>query len=167
MGLANMLSATSQYAIRALTYLAAQKNDVTVGGPQLSRQTGIPRNYLSKILVTLVNAGIVDAARGVGGGYRLSSPPDEIRLVRVVELFDRHVTKRGCLLGLRPVCSDEDPCTAHHAWKNAKNAFFDFLECTSLRDISPATRVSAPARPAKRRSVRRDRKPGSARLGSA
>jgi Rrf2 family protein len=104
----------------------------------LSKNTGIPKNYLSKVLLVLGNAGIIEASRGSGGGYRLSAPPDTIPLVRVVELFDRHVAKRGCLLGLRPACTDEDPCAAHHAWKFARSAYFDFLESTSLRDISAA-----------------------------
>jgi len=111
-----------------LAYLAAQPPDSTVGGQELSRETGIPKNYLSKILLVLGNAGIVEAVRGNAGGYRLSSAPEKVQLVRVVELFERHVAKRTCLLSLCRVCSDEDPCTAHHAWRPAKAAYFGFLE---------------------------------------
>lgn len=134
-----MISATSQYALRALAYLSAQPRDTLVRGQELSKKTGIPKNYLSKVLLVLGNAGIIEASRGSGGGYRLVAAPESIPLVRVVALFDRHVAKRGCLLGLRPSCTDEDPCTAHHAWKAAKTAYFDFLESTSLRDISRAS----------------------------
>ncbi len=131
-----MFSVTAQYALRVLAYLSAQPKDSVVGGQELSRKTGIPRNYLSKLLLVLGNAGIIEATRGSGGGYRLSSEPEKTPLVRIVELFDRQIVKRGCLLGLRPVCADEDPCTAHNAWKSAKTAYFDFLESTTLRDIS-------------------------------
>lgn len=131
-----MFCVTAQYALRVLAYLSAQPKDSVVGGQDLSGRTGIPRNYLSKLLLVLGNAGIIEATRGSGGGYRLSSEPEKIPLIRIVELFDRQVVKRGCLLGLRPVCADEDPCTAHHAWKFAKTAYFDFLESTTLRDIS-------------------------------
>ncbi len=131
-----MLSRTSQYALRALAYLAGQQPDRMVRGDELSRKTSIPKNYLSKILLVLGNAGIVRAVRGSAGGYRLNIEPDKIQLIRVIELFDRSAAKQTCLLGLRPVCSDKDPCTAHKAWKLAKAAYFRFLESTTLRDIS-------------------------------
>jgi Rrf2 family protein len=147
-----MLTATSQYALRALAYLAGQPPDAMVGGERLSRQTGIPKNYLSKILLVLGNAGIVEAVRGNSGGYRLSGAPEEIALVTVVELFERQGAKRACLLGLRRDCSDDDPCAAHHAWRPAKTAYFKFLETTTLRDISLDDK---PARkPRARRPVR-------------
>jgi Rrf2 family protein len=132
-----MFSVTAQYAVRALAHLAGQPPDVLVGGEKLSKETGIPRNYLSKILLVLGNAGIIEAIRGNAGGYRLAFRPEDIPLVRIVELFERHVVKRDCLLGLRQVCSDEDPCMAHHAWRPAKEAYFSFLEGTMLSDISP------------------------------
>ncbi|MCW5979660.1 MAG: Rrf2 family transcriptional regulator [Bryobacteraceae bacterium] len=139
-----MFSVTSQYALRALAYLATQQPDAMVGGQELSRQTGIPKNYLSKILLALGNAGIVEAVRGNAGGYRLARAPNEVPLIRVVELFERHVAKRACLLGLRRVCSDEDPCMAHNSWRPAKLAYFDFLETTTLLDISSAGKLTAP-----------------------
>lgn len=131
-----MLSRTAQYALRALAYLAAQQQDRMVRGDELSRKTSVPKNYLSKILLVLGNAGIVHAVRGSAGGYKLSTKPEKIQLIRVIELFDRSAVKETCLLGLRPVCSDKDPCTAHKAWKLAKAAYFHFLESTTLRDIS-------------------------------
>jgi Rrf2 family protein len=148
-----MLSVTSQYALRALAYLAAQPRDSMVGGQELSRETGIPRNYLSKILLVLGNAGFVEAVRGNAGGYRLTSAPQEIPLVCVVELFERHVAKRACLLGIRRTCSDEDPCTAHHAWRPAKKAYFDFLETTNLLDISTDGKPGRRGRSGKRNQL--------------
>jgi Rrf2 family protein len=130
-----MLSATCQYALRALAYLASVPRQEFVLGRELARQTRIPPNYLSKILLTLGNNGIIEAVRGSGGGYRLTSPPDQTSLMQVVELFDRQVSRTACLLGLRSVCSDADPCMAHHVWREAKESFFAFMEGTTLADI--------------------------------
>ena len=66
-----MITATSEYALRALVYLARLPKDELVGGKELSERQKIPANYLSKVLLTLRNAGLVDATRGFGGGYRL------------------------------------------------------------------------------------------------
>src|SRR5215813_3901044 len=83
-----MLSATSEYALRALTRLAAAAEGESMLGRDLAEQAGIPANYLSKIMWTLGNAGIIDATRGNGGGYRLKRGAADIRLFEVVDLFE-------------------------------------------------------------------------------
>lgn len=131
-----MLSATGQYALRALIHLATAPPGQFVLGRELARLGGIPRNYLSKILLVLNNAGLIEASRGSGGGYRLRRPPREISLAEVIGLFDRNLTPPACLLGLRPVCSDEDPCVAHASWRKTKRCLLSFLEKTTLAQLS-------------------------------
>jgi Rrf2 family protein len=81
-----MLSTTTQYALRALSHLARQSGDAVLGR-DLAESVEIPANYLSKVLVTLRNAGLVVTTRGSGGGYRLRKPAHEIHLIDVVELL--------------------------------------------------------------------------------
>lgn len=145
-----MLSATSQYALRALLVLATEPAERLVLGKDMARLAQIPSNYLSKIMLTLAGAGIVEAARGSNGGYRLRRPADQVRLIEVVSLFDRQITPTSCFLGVRSECSDCDPCTAHMAWKSVKAELSRFLEGTTLDKISS---VSLPkARLPRRRS---------------
>lgn len=131
-----MLSATSQYALRALTYIAAQGECAAVLGRQIARDTGIPANYLSKILIGLNSAGIVTASRGTGGGYRLATAPERITLDQVVAVFDRDIVNPCCLLGYSKPCSDENACTAHFAWKDTREKLVSFLHLTTLADIA-------------------------------
>lgn len=129
-----MLSTTAQYALRALVRLAEEPKK-TVLGRVMAEETGIPANYLSKILLTLGNAGIVEATRGAGGGYRLARDPGTIRLLDVAELFDAPRVRPACLLGL-PECSDEAACSAHEAWKGIRTQFLGFLDSTTVAEIS-------------------------------
>jgi Rrf2 family iron-sulfur cluster assembly transcriptional regulator len=131
-----MLTTTSEHALRALTRLARLPEGASVLGRDLAEQAGIPANYLSKILWTLGNAGIIDATRGNGGGYRLKRPPAGIRLFEVVELFDRDRAHLSCFLGGGKSCDQENPCTAHDAWRGVRTAYLDFLHTTTLADIS-------------------------------
>ncbi len=131
-----MLTTTSEYALRALTYLARLPEGESILGRDLASEAGIPANYLSKILWTLGNAGIILATRGNGGGYRLKRGPAEIRLFEVVELFDRDRVRLACLLGGGKDCDSENPCTAHEAWRHVRTAFLDFLHTRTLADIS-------------------------------
>lgn len=73
-----MLTTTSEYALRALTHLTRLPKGGSMLGRQLAEGAGIPANYLSKILWTLGNAGIIDATRGNHGGYRLKRSAGEI-----------------------------------------------------------------------------------------
>lgn len=130
-----MLSATSQYALRALVRLAVEPEGAAVLGRDLARECEIPANYLSKILWQLRNSGLVSTSRGSGGGYRLERQANDVRLLDVVEVFEALHTRPTCLLG-KGECSDMDACSAHHAWKKVRTTFLEFLEANTIADIS-------------------------------
>ncbi len=130
-----MLSATSQYALRALTEMARLPTGCSILGRELAKKTGIPANYLSKILLCLRNEGLVATARGSGGGYWLLRPAKSIHLVEVVALFDGP-TKPACLLGVNERCSHAQPCSAHMSWRVVREHYEQFLETTTLADIA-------------------------------
>ena len=60
----------------------------TTDGPtavrDIAERTGLPQPYLEQILLALKGAGLVRSKRGVGGGYVLARPPDEITLSQIV-----------------------------------------------------------------------------------
>jgi len=130
-----MFSSTVEYALRALVRLAQSSTEGSILGRDLAAMTDVPANYLSKILLTLRKAGIVEATRGAGGGYRLRKPAEDVVLASVVELFDPR-PRAACLLGGGRACSAEDPCSAHQRWERVQRAYRDFTENTTLADIS-------------------------------
>jgi Rrf2 family protein len=137
-----MLTATSEYALRALIHMAQVPNGAAILGRDLAERADSPANYLTKILWALGNTGIIDATRGSGGGYRLRRKPEEIHLVEVVELFDRAKTGHACFLGGKRDCNDIEPCSAHAAWREVKAAYMGFLQSTTIRDIATHQNVS-------------------------
>jgi len=48
----------------------------------------ISPHHLAKVLHTLARAGVVDSARGVGGGYRFAGNARRLTLMDVIELFE-------------------------------------------------------------------------------
>ena len=131
-----MLSTTSQYALRALCQLARQSGKAVLGR-DLAQAVEIPANYLSKVLLTLRNAGLVGTTRGSGGGYRLRKPANEIHLIDVVELFEEiSRTKPACFLAHTRPCSDTTPCTAHSMWQRVMAEYLGFLTSTRLSEIA-------------------------------
>src|SRR5438067_5838232 len=126
MNKSTMLTTTSEHALRALTHLARLPEGQSILGRELAEQAGIPANYLSKIMWTLGNAGIIDATRGNHGGYRMKRSSVEIYLYEVIELFDRDRTTVKCLLGGPKNCDPDSPCSAHDAWRRVRTAYLDF-----------------------------------------
>ncbi|MFB3815356.1 MAG: Rrf2 family transcriptional regulator [Terriglobales bacterium] len=131
-----MLSLTSEYALRALSYLARQPQGRSVLGRDLARKAGVPANYLAKILLSLRRAGLVATARGTGGGYRLDRAAHRIRLSEIVELFDGAKARDACVLDHEHKCHPATACSAHHAWRDARLAYAHFLTATTLADIA-------------------------------
>ncbi len=135
-----MLSATSEYALRALAYMARAPREQAVLARNLADTIHVPANYLSKVLLALRNAGILDSTRGAGGGYRLQRDPGEVFLIDVVEIFEGRKVKPMCLLNNRE-CSDATPCAAHGRWRELTSAYTGFLVTTSIADIAGLARV--------------------------
>jgi Rrf2 family nitric oxide-sensitive transcriptional repressor len=133
-----MLSTTSQYALRALCHLARHSGGAVLGR-DLAKSVEIPANYLSQVLLTLRNAGMVETTRGSGGGYRLRKSPNEIYLIDVVELFEEiSRTKAPCFLRRTRACSESTPCTAHARLRGLLAAYLGFLTSTPLSAIAGA-----------------------------
>lgn len=131
-----MISMTSEYALRAMVWLATQPRGRAILGRELAESADIPANYLAKILVTLRNAGLVATVRGTGGGYLLDRPALEVRLSEIVELFEGSRVGCGCLLSRSNECTGRDTCSAHDAWQQVRDVYKRFLHQTTLADIS-------------------------------
>jgi len=78
-----MFSRTTEYALRAMATMSARPDEY-VSAPALSKQIHVPVNYLAKVLQQLSSARLICGRRGVGGGYRVARPPEEIRLLDVI-----------------------------------------------------------------------------------
>ncbi len=82
-----MFSQTVEYALRAVVHLAfnATESQTT---EQIARATKVPQAYLSKVLQSLVAAGVVKSQRGIGGGMSLVKKPRELTILEVVNAVD-------------------------------------------------------------------------------
>ena len=139
-----MLSTTTEYALRALACLASQPPGTALLGRDLAKAAEIPANYLSKILLTLRNAELVDTTRGSGGGYRLHKPAKEIFLIDVIELFEgMSRNKPACFLQHQKPCSSSSSCSAHVLWADVQARYLGFLVSTPLSALAPQGRPLA------------------------
>lgn len=129
-----MISRSSEYAIRALTFLASQPVDSFHLAQDMAHELGIPPAFLGKVLQPLVTAGILGSQRGRGGGFRLAKKPTEVHLTDIISTQEDLERSRQCVLG-QGECSDQHSCPLHHEWRSRTDSFLDHLERTSLADL--------------------------------
>jgi Rrf2 family iron-sulfur cluster assembly transcriptional regulator len=72
----------------ALADIALQPAQTLVSLGDISKRQDISLPYLEQLFVKLRRAGLVESVRGPGGGYRLSRPTSEIRVVEVLAAVD-------------------------------------------------------------------------------
>jgi len=130
-----LISKTSRYALQAATDLARRwHSGESAQTGDIAERTGVPKNYLSKILHQLARRGVLVSERGPRGGFRLARDPTQITLAAVLEPVEPSLAEPNCLLG-RPACSDRDPCQAHDSWKALYQDLQRFLNETAIADL--------------------------------
>ncbi len=126
-----MLNATSEYAIRAIGYLATVEPGENIGSTEIADATNVPKRFLLKILNMLKNQGVISTTRGIGGGFCLARKPEDITLMEIVTVFEDISRHAHCLLG-HDICDPKDPCPLHIEWRKILDQIESFLQNTSV-----------------------------------
>ncbi len=74
-----------------------------ISAAEIAATYGISVNHLAKVLRDLARAGLVEATRGAGGGYRFQGNAKRVTLYQVIELFEDVAPPRRA----RPEAGDE------------------------------------------------------------
>lgn len=77
-----------EWALHCVTVLAGAPEGKLVSAKDLSEFHGVPKEYLSKCLQQLSQAGLVHTTTGPRGGYSLAKTPDQISFLDVVEAVE-------------------------------------------------------------------------------
>jgi len=99
----------------------------------LADATKVPMGYLSKVLQALGRVGLVQSHRGLGGGFLLARPPEEITLYDVVQAVDPIQRIRTCPLGLQ--AHGVRLCPLHRRLDNAMRMVEDAFRESTLAEI--------------------------------
>jgi len=67
---------------------AASHPDRQIATAEIAEKYGVSPHHLAKVLRELGRAGIVESARGVGGGYRFSGNAKRLTLMDVIGIFE-------------------------------------------------------------------------------
>jgi len=113
--------------------LAINYTDGPITLSDISQRQGISLSYLEQLFSKLRRNGLVDSARGPGGGYRLSRDAGEICVADVITAVDEKVDAMRCN-GLGN-CHDDGECLTHELWCDLSNQIHSFLQGISLAKL--------------------------------
>ena len=130
-----LLSKSSEYAIRALTFLAMQPTGRLCGAKEIAEAEQIPIPFLWKLLQQLSRRKLIRSYKGLRGGYQLALPADQIALKMILHAIDGGDAFDGCVLGL-PQCDEANACPMHETWKAVRNNLNSMLEFNTLADLA-------------------------------
>ena len=134
-----MLNKKTQYAIKALIYLAEQKEDGPVLIADISKKKKIPLKFLENILLELRKAGILESKKGKGGGYYLNVPASKIPLADIIRRIDGPISMLPCTsLYFYERCKncDEKNCGLHDIMIEVRDANLKILEKKTIADLA-------------------------------
>lgn len=146
------LSTKGRYAMVALADLAlAQKTpggEAMISLAEVSRRQDISLPYLEQLFVKLRRAGLVEAVRGPGGGYRLARSPDAIRISEVLEAVEETVDALHTGAGASGGDSGSlAQGLTNRLWEGLSAQVYVFLHQTRLSDVIGDAMVPCPAVP--------------------
>lgn len=131
-----LLNQTAVYGLRAMAALAALAPGERVNAAELSERTGVPQQYLSKVMRKFVVAKLVSARKGHGGGFCLARAPKDLPLGEVLAAVDIEVDG-GCAFGYA-ACDPQNPCSLHPLWSRLTQCLDTWSKGCTLADIGPA-----------------------------
>lgn len=83
------LQKATRYAVIAVMEMASHPTRPQSAG-EIAGKFGLSTNHMAKVLPILARAGLVEAVRGAGGGYRLIADPSRLALWDVVRVIESH-----------------------------------------------------------------------------
>ncbi|GBR48038.1 RrF2 family transcriptional regulator [Gluconobacter roseus] len=147
-----LYGASTEYILHSLLWLV--DNPEPVSSLDLAELQEIPAAYIAKLLPKLEKAGLLIAAEGLRGGYKLAGPADGISMLAVVDAVEGRKTLFNCQ-EIRGRCAlfDEQPpkwatqgvCGINGVMLRAEQAMRQELAQISLADLARSVRDKAPS----------------------
>ena len=82
------LSKRCEYGIKAAARLAKGHGEGYLQSREIAESEGMPAKFLESVLLGLRSASLLESKVGAGGGYRLSRPPEQIRVSEIVAALE-------------------------------------------------------------------------------
>ncbi len=134
------ISRKIDYAMRATIRLAEVPDNQVMSFREIALKEQIPKEFLAKILRSMVSSGVVRSTRGPKGGYALARLPSNISFLDVIEAAEGPIVINTCL-GDEGVCPVQSHCSMVNVWAQAQDAMINVFRKTSIKDVMRGPRI--------------------------
>ena len=133
------LSSLADYAV-VMMAAAARRCGATcrLNATMLAEETGLPLPTVQKLVSKLSSAGLLESARGTGGGFRLARPAASISVADIVEAIEGPIALTACVDSGKHDCVVEGTCRVKPHWNAVNGAVKGALAGISLSQLSAA-----------------------------
>ena len=130
------LTSKGRYAVMAMADLAKSNVKEPTSLAEISLRQGISIDYLEQLFLKLRKNNLVQSARGPSGGYVLSKPPGEIKLLSIISAVDEKIKTVKCKKESKKGCNGKSiKCITHNLWDDLETHINKFFENNTLNDI--------------------------------
>jgi len=130
------LTSRGRYAVMAMADLAKNNVKEPTSLTEISLRQGISIDYLEQLFLKLRKSNLVQSSRGPSGGYVLSKPPGEIKLLSIISAVDEKIKTVKCRKESKKGCNGKSiKCITHNLWDDLETHINKFFEDNTLNDI--------------------------------
>ena len=130
------LTSRGRYAVMAMADLAKNNSKEPVSLTEISLRQGISIAYLEQLFLKLRKNNLVQSSRGPSGGYVLSKPPGEIKLLSIISAVDEKIKTVKCKKESKKGCNGKSiKCITHNLWDDLEDHINKFFLNNTLNDI--------------------------------
>ncbi len=128
-----LLTKNTDYAVRALVYLARHE-DRFIPSREISESEKIPLSFLRRLLQTLAREGLLTTKEGGRGGVKLKVPPESIRLTRLIGILQGKIQLADCIFRKR-LCHNRAHCPLRKRIKGIEQRVISELEDITVKSL--------------------------------
>jgi FeS assembly SUF system regulator len=129
------LTSLADYAVVMMAAAARHPLCARLSAAALADETGVPVATAQKLMGRLAAAGLLNSARGTGGGFRLARAPGGISLADIVEAVEGPIAMTNCVDEKRHDCALEGSCAVRPHMSVVSGAVRGALEGVSLASL--------------------------------
>lgn len=128
------ISTNSRYALRFLMRIAMSKGRVTT--LSVANAEGISEKMLERIAAKLKKSGYVKSVKGIGGGYELAMPAEQITAAMVLKTMETPYLPIHCIDGWEEDCRMSGNCVTLSLWKRIDEAIAAVTDSVTIADLA-------------------------------
>jgi Rrf2 family transcriptional regulator, iron-sulfur cluster assembly transcription factor len=131
------LSTKGRYAVMAMADLARRQDaaERAVALADIAARQEISLSYLEQLFARLRRKGLVQSARGPGGGYRLARTAEATSIAEIVHAVDEPIRATRCTSPGEGCMLKGERCLTHDLWEDLGAQIETYLASVSLADV--------------------------------